>query len=131
MPDEVLLGVHAGQPVRDAQAGGDLPPLAQEVGQVAAEVRAVYDEHHHGSGEGPIWMTLTVGVLAVLAVVGGWIQFAGLWHPLSDFLDGSLFVEREEGHHLSLLAEPNVATLARELENALEGSSLRASEAPG
>jgi NADH:ubiquinone oxidoreductase subunit 5 (subunit L)/multisubunit Na+/H+ antiporter MnhA subunit len=25
-------------------------------------------------------------VLAVLSVVGGWLQFAGLWHPLSDFL---------------------------------------------
>jgi NADH-quinone oxidoreductase subunit L len=26
-------------------------------------------------------------VLAVLAVVGGWIQFAPLWHPVSDWLD--------------------------------------------
>ena len=25
-------------------------------------------------------------MLAALSVVGGWIQFAGLWHPLSDFL---------------------------------------------
>jgi NADH-quinone oxidoreductase subunit L len=23
----------------------------------------------------------------VLSVVGGWIQFAGLWHPLSDFIE--------------------------------------------
>jgi NADH-quinone oxidoreductase subunit L len=26
-------------------------------------------------------------VLAVLAVVGGWIQFAPLWHPVSNWLD--------------------------------------------
>jgi NADH:ubiquinone oxidoreductase subunit 5 (subunit L)/multisubunit Na+/H+ antiporter MnhA subunit len=26
-------------------------------------------------------------VLALLSVIGGWLQFAGLWHPLSDFLE--------------------------------------------
>jgi NADH-quinone oxidoreductase subunit L len=31
-------------------------------------------------------MTSTVAVLAVLSVLGGWLQFAGLWTPLSDFL---------------------------------------------
>jgi NADH-quinone oxidoreductase subunit L len=67
------------------------------------EVRAVYDEHRHGRGEGPFWMVSTVAVLATLAVVGGWIQFAGLWHPLSDFLNGSVFVDRE---HLNLV-EPS------------------------
>jgi NADH-quinone oxidoreductase subunit L len=72
--------------------GRDTPP----------EVRAVYDEHHHGHGEGPFWMVSTVAILAVLAAVGGWIQFAGLWHPLGDFLNGarSPFLERE---HLNLL----------------------------
>jgi NADH-quinone oxidoreductase subunit L len=34
-----------------------------------------------------IWMALTVGVLTVGAVVAGWIQIPGLWHPLSNFLD--------------------------------------------
>jgi NADH-quinone oxidoreductase subunit L len=34
-----------------------------------------------------LWMAWTVGALAVLSVVGGWIQFAGVWHPLSDFLE--------------------------------------------
>lgn len=45
-------------------------------------------EHLHvpERGEGPFSMTSTVTVLAVLAAVGGWIQFAGLWHPLTDFL---------------------------------------------
>ena len=32
-------------------------------------------------------MVWPVGVLAVLAVVGGWIQFAAVWKPLTDFLD--------------------------------------------
>jgi NADH-quinone oxidoreductase subunit L len=32
-------------------------------------------------------MAWTVGVLAVLSVIGGWIQIAGLWHLLDDFLE--------------------------------------------
>jgi NADH-quinone oxidoreductase subunit L len=31
-------------------------------------------------------MTSTVTVLAFLSLVGGWIQMAGIWHPLSDWL---------------------------------------------
>jgi NADH-quinone oxidoreductase subunit L len=42
---------------------------------------------HEHRGEGPFSMTAPVIVLAVLAVVGGWIQFAPLWHPVSDWLD--------------------------------------------
>jgi NADH-quinone oxidoreductase subunit L len=56
--------------------GGDPSPYARE--------------HFHTperGGEGPFSMTSTVAVLAVLAVVGGWIQFANLWHPLTDFLE--------------------------------------------
>jgi NADH-quinone oxidoreductase subunit L len=55
--------------------GGDPSPYARE--------------HFHTperGGEGPFSMTSTVAVLAVLSIVGGWLQFAGLWHPLSDFL---------------------------------------------
>jgi len=33
-----------------------------------------------------LWMGLSVGALTVLAVTGGWIQVAGVWHPLADFL---------------------------------------------
>jgi len=44
-------------------------------------------EVHEHRGEGPFSMTAPVIVLAVLAVVGGWIQFAPLWHPVSDWLD--------------------------------------------
>ncbi len=32
------------------------------------------------------WMALTVGALAVLAVIGGWLQIPGVWHPLADFV---------------------------------------------
>jgi NADH-quinone oxidoreductase subunit L len=56
--------------------GGDPTPYARE--------------HFHRpetGGEGPFSMTSTVAVLAVLSVIGGWLQFAGLWHPLSDFLE--------------------------------------------
>jgi NADH-quinone oxidoreductase subunit L len=34
-----------------------------------------------------IWMAVTVGALAVLAVIGGWIQIPGVWHPFADFLE--------------------------------------------
>jgi NADH-quinone oxidoreductase subunit L len=62
-------------------------------------------EHlHTGHGEGPLSMTSTVGVLAVLAVIGGGIQIAGIWHPLADWLDPIRAVDRE---HLALV-EPSV-----------------------
>jgi len=45
-------------------------------------------EHLHvpRRSEPALWMALTVGSLAVLSVIGGWLQIAGVWHPLSDFL---------------------------------------------
>src|SRR5437667_5699960 len=45
-----------------------------------------HDAHEH-SGEGPISMTAPVLVLAVLSIIGGWIQWAPLWHPISNWLD--------------------------------------------
>ena len=46
-------------------------------------------EHFHAEPgkEGPFSMVSTVAVLAVLSAIGGWIQIAGIWHPLADFLD--------------------------------------------
>ncbi len=41
---------------------------------------------HHGK-DGPLSMRWTVGALALLSVVGGFLQFAPLWHPLNDWLD--------------------------------------------
>jgi NADH-quinone oxidoreductase subunit L len=53
------------------------------------EPSAYAREHLHrpDRSEPWVWMGWTVGVLAVLAVIGGWIQIAGLWHPLTDFLE--------------------------------------------
>jgi NADH-quinone oxidoreductase subunit L len=45
-----------------------------------------HDVHAH-AGEGPFSMTSTVAVLAVLAAVGGWLQFAGIWTPVSNWLE--------------------------------------------
>jgi NADH-quinone oxidoreductase subunit L len=44
--------------------------------------------HGHGHhGEGPFSMTSTVAVLAVLSVIGGWVQFAPFWIPITHWLD--------------------------------------------
>jgi NADH-quinone oxidoreductase subunit L len=41
---------------------------------------------HHGK-EGPFSMLWTVGLLAALSCVGGLLQFAPFWHPLSTWLE--------------------------------------------
>ncbi|MGI8422074.1 MAG: NADH-quinone oxidoreductase subunit L [Gaiellaceae bacterium] len=52
------------------------------------EQSAFVREHFHaGHSEGPRWMTVPVAMLAVLAVIGGWIQFAPFWHPFANWLD--------------------------------------------
>ncbi len=43
--------------------------------------------HRHHGQEGPISMLWTVGTLGALSVVGGLLQFAPIWHPLSTWLD--------------------------------------------
>jgi NADH-quinone oxidoreductase subunit L len=46
-------------------------------------------EHFHRSGrwgEGPWTMLVPVGVLAVLATFGGWLQFSPHWEPLTHWL---------------------------------------------
>ena len=45
------------------------------------------DGHEEHSGEGPLSMTSTVGTLAVLTVIGGFLQFANVWTPLTNWLD--------------------------------------------
>jgi NADH-quinone oxidoreductase subunit L len=54
----------------------------------AGEPSPFVREHLHRPGHTmpALWMAWTVGALAVLSVFGGWIQFAGLWHPISDFI---------------------------------------------
>ncbi|MBA2569414.1 MAG: NADH-quinone oxidoreductase subunit L [Actinobacteria bacterium] len=53
------------------------------------EPSAYAQEHLHKPDrtEPWIWMALSVGALAVLAVIGGWIQIPGVWHPFADFLE--------------------------------------------
>jgi NADH-quinone oxidoreductase subunit L len=58
------------------------------------EPSAYAREHHHvglgnWSREGPLVMFLPVVVLGVLSIVGGWIQVADFWTPVSNFLEVS------------------------------------------
>src|ERR671939_1490754 len=48
-------------------------------------IRGRREHAHHG--EGPFSMTSTVTILAVLSVIGGWIQFAPLWTPVTHWLE--------------------------------------------
>jgi NADH-quinone oxidoreductase subunit L len=45
--------------------------------------------HPHGGKEGPPWMVGPVAVLALLSVVGGFVQFAPVWHPLTTWLESA------------------------------------------
>jgi NADH-quinone oxidoreductase subunit L len=47
-------------------------------------------DHPEAPGEGPRTMTAPVAVLSLLAVIGGWIQIAGIWHPFGDWLSESV-----------------------------------------
>jgi NADH-quinone oxidoreductase subunit L len=48
-----------------------------------AEARHVHDDH----GEGPLSMLVPVGVLAVLATIGGLVVVPGAWEPLLHWLE--------------------------------------------
>jgi NADH-quinone oxidoreductase subunit L len=52
------------------------------------EPSAFVREHHHShhGKEGPLTMLVPVGVLTVLAAVGGWIQFQPFWEPITHWL---------------------------------------------
>jgi NADH-quinone oxidoreductase subunit L len=53
-------------------------------GEPSAFAREHFHKHH--GQEGPLSMRWTVGVLALLSCVGGFLQFGPLWHPLSTWL---------------------------------------------
>jgi NADH-quinone oxidoreductase subunit L len=55
----------------------DTEPVSDTVRHAAA---------HHGK-EGPLTMLVPVGVLTVLAAIGGLIQFVPFWHPLTNWLE--------------------------------------------
>jgi NADH-quinone oxidoreductase subunit L len=50
------------------------------------EPSAFARKHYHGK-EGPMTMLVPVGLLTVLSVIGGWLQFSPFWHPLTDWLE--------------------------------------------
>ena len=53
-------------------------------GEPSAFAREHY--HAHDGKEGPWTMLIPVGVLTVLAIGGGWLQFSPIWHPLTNWL---------------------------------------------
>jgi NADH-quinone oxidoreductase subunit L len=52
------------------------------------ERSAFVREHFHALGRDVVAVSMgaTVGVLAVLSVIGGWLQWAPLWHPVETWL---------------------------------------------
>jgi NADH-quinone oxidoreductase subunit L len=56
-------------------------------GEPSAFVREHYHDHH--GKEGPHTMFWPVAVLALLSIIGGWIQFVPFWTPVSNFLEVS------------------------------------------
>ena len=55
------------------------------IGEPSAFAREHFHAHH--GQEGPLSMRWTVGVLAVLSAIGGFLQFAPIWHPLTTWLE--------------------------------------------
>jgi NADH-quinone oxidoreductase subunit L len=53
-------------------------------GEPSAYAREHFHAHH--GKEGPLSMRWTVATLALLSTVGGFLQFAPVWHPLSTWL---------------------------------------------
>ncbi len=53
-------------------------------GEPSPFVREHYHDHH--GREGAWTMLVPVGILAVLATVGGWVQWAPQWHPFTNWL---------------------------------------------
>ena len=57
-------------------------------GEPAAEPAAESAEHAHGGhGEGPLSMLVPVGILTVLATIGGLVAIPGLWEPIIEWVD--------------------------------------------
>jgi NADH-quinone oxidoreductase subunit L len=44
----------------------------------------------HGNGEGPLSMLIPVGVLTVLAAIGGLVVIPGVWEPFLDWIDSAV-----------------------------------------
>ena len=75
---------------RSARSSPASTPSASTSSSSTASQSAFAREHLHkpqGRLEGPLSMVWTVSVLAVLSAVGGFLQFAPFWHPLTTWLD--------------------------------------------
>jgi NADH-quinone oxidoreductase subunit L len=55
----------------------------------AHEAKQAADDHAHAHGEGPLSMLVPVGVLTVLATIGGLVVIPGVWHPLTHWVEES------------------------------------------
>jgi NADH-quinone oxidoreductase subunit L len=62
--------------------------------------------------EGPWTMTAPVAVLAVLAAIGGWIQFADLWTPIEHWLEPSVVSKVHAGGWEELVTSVAAVALA-------------------
>jgi NADH-quinone oxidoreductase subunit L len=52
-----------------------------------AATEAESEAAHHGHGEGPLSMLVPVGVLTVLATIGGLVVIPGVWEPFLTWID--------------------------------------------
>jgi NADH-quinone oxidoreductase subunit L len=67
------------------------PPSDLVVAHSGGHEHAEVDGHGaHGHGEGPLSMLIPVGVLTVLAAIGGLVVIPGIWEPFLDWIDSSV-----------------------------------------
>jgi NADH-quinone oxidoreductase subunit L len=68
----------------------------------------VQERTHEGHGEGPISMLVPVGVLAVLATIGGLVVIPGVWEPflewIGDTVESTVFASVAEDYETSAIA---------------------------
>ena len=91
------------------------------------EPSAFVEEHHHRHarhGEGPWTMLLPVGVLAVLAIVGGWLQFSPVWTPVTYWLEPAARDARHRGAD-ELAGSPHVRARASRSGSPASASRMR------
>jgi NADH-quinone oxidoreductase subunit L len=75
--------------------GGEPTPFVREHLMMGSHAHGQegHLDHEHGheahmhAGEGPFSMMAVIAVLGVLATIGGWIQFAGVWTPITHWLE--------------------------------------------
>ena len=67
------------------------PPSDLVVAHSGGHEHAGADGHGaHGHGEGPLSMLIPVGVLTVLAAIGGLVVIPGVWEPFLDWIDSAV-----------------------------------------